>query len=127
MGRSLVNVSKAFDHATFSTLKKIQYSYTQLSPTESQNNVKYIHNAIKITISIFLQEHDFIIYFTAKVVPLVQHIKMCTGSLKGGKATITSYNTTRSSEVFKYAIEIEAVKNNILRIHLYNYIHIHIG
>lgn len=63
---------------------------TQLSPPETQNNVNYIHNTIKITISLFLQEHEFIIYFTAKVVPLVQHIKMCTGSLRGGKATIAT-------------------------------------
>lgn len=47
-----------------------------------------------------MQEHDFIIYFTAKVVPLVQHIKMCTGSSKGGKATIATsqhYEVIRST------------------------------
>lgn len=68
MRRSLVYVSKAFDHATFSTFKKQkkhQKSRTQLSPPETRNDVKYIHNTIKITMSLFLQEHDFIIYFTA--------------------------------------------------------------
>lgn len=50
---------------------------------------------------------------------------MCTGSLKGEKGDYF-YNTTRSSQAFKYVIKIEAVKNNILRIHLYNYVHIQV-
>lgn len=45
---------------------------TQLNPPETKNT--YIQNITKITISLFLQKHDFIIYFTARVVPLVQHI-----------------------------------------------------
>lgn len=50
---------------------------------------------------------------------------MCTGSLKGGKSDYCYVNTTRSSEVFKYAIETEAVKiiySEYIYIIIYTYI-----
>lgn len=88
MRKSLV--SKAFDHATFSTLKK-----------KNTNNQEHslVHQTHKTMSNIYTQYNKNItfsaraqvtIFCTAKVVPLVQHIKMCTGSLKGGKATIAT-------------------------------------
>lgn len=64
MRKSLVYVSKAFDHATFSTFKKkkTKHQKTQLSPPETQNNVKYIHNTIKITISLFFCKSTILPY-----------------------------------------------------------------
>lgn len=59
MKMSLVYVSKAFNHAMFSTLKK---SGTQLSPPETQDDIKYIHNTIKITISLFSARAQLIFY-----------------------------------------------------------------
>lgn len=100
---------------------------TQHSLVHQRRQLEYVHNITKITIS--LVEHDFlIIFYSGSLYRLVQHIKMCTGSLKGGGGGGgTTVNTTRWSEAFKYTTEIEAVKNNIFRIHLYNYVHIHKG
>lgn len=87
----------------------------------------YMYTQYNKNITFLLREHNGIIYITAEFVPLVQHINMCTGSLREAKKKqlLRKVNTTRSSEVFKYAVQTEAVKNNILRIHLYNYIHLH--
>lgn len=90
MRNSLVYVSKAFDHATFSTLKNTNNHHEHTAQSTTDTKQCQIYTQYNKNITFFLQEHDFIIYFTAKVVPLVQHIKMCTGSLKGVKATIST-------------------------------------
>ena len=67
MRKGLVYVSKAFDHATFSTLKKNTNNHEHsLVHQRQQTDVKYVHNITKITISLSARTSFFIIYFTAK-------------------------------------------------------------
>lgn len=45
----------------------------------------YMYTQYNKNITFLLREHNGIIYITAEFVPLVQHINMCTGSLRKAK------------------------------------------